>query len=41
MDNNNVRNFKWFLFGMSPDVPVFKVHVFTGDLKFWIRVGKY
>ena len=23
----NVRNFRRFLFGMSPDVPAFKVHV--------------
>ena len=29
----NVRN-KRFLFGMSPDVPAFKVHVFTSDSKF-------
>ena len=27
----NVRNFRWFLFGMSPGVPAFKVRVFTSD----------
>ena len=30
----NVRNFRRFLFGMSLDVPAFKVHVFTRDLNF-------
>ena len=29
----NVSNVKWFLFGMSPDVRAFKVHVFTSDLR--------
>ena len=29
-----IRNVKRFLFGMSPDVLVFKVHVFTNDYKF-------
>ena len=27
----NVRNFGRFLFGMSPNVPKFKVHSFTSD----------
>ena len=31
----NVRNFRWFLFGISPLVPAFKVLVFTSDFKFW------
>ena len=30
----NVRSFREFLFGMSPDVPAFKVHIFTSDFKF-------
>ena len=30
----NVRNFRRFLFGKSPDVPAFKVHVFTSDFRF-------
>ena len=30
----NVRNFKQFLFGMSPDVPAFKGHIFTSDVRF-------
>ena len=29
-----VGNFRWFLFGMSPDVLAFKVCVFTSDFKF-------
>ena len=27
----NARNFRGFLFGMSPDVLAFKVRVFTSD----------
>ena len=32
----NVRNFRWFLFRMTPDpnIPVFKVRNFTSDIKF-------
>ena len=30
----NVRNFRRFLFGMSPDVPEFQVRVLTSDFKF-------
>ena len=30
-----------FLFGMSPDVPAFKVRVFTSDFKFLIGVNEY
>ena len=37
----NVRSFKRFLFGMSPDVSAFKVRVFTSDIKFWIGVYEY
>ena len=38
-DIDDVRNFRRFLFGMSPDVPAFKVCVFTSDFKlFWIGV---
>ena len=37
----NVRNFRRFLFGMSPDVPVFEVRVLESDLKFWIGVNEY
>ena len=33
-DKCNVRNFRWFLFGMSPDVPTLKVLDFTRDLNF-------
>ena len=29
----NVRNLRRFLFGMSADVPAFKVRVFTSDFK--------
>ena len=34
----NVEYFKWFLSGMSPDVPAFKVRVFTSDFRFLIGV---
>ena len=37
----NVKNFRRFLFGLSPDVPAFKVLVLTGDFKFWIGVNEY
>ena len=37
----NVRNFRRFLFGMSPDVPVFKVSPFTSYFKFLIGVNGY
>ena len=37
----NVRHFTPFLFGMSPDVPAFKVCIFTSDFKFWIGVNEY
>ena len=30
----NVRHFRGFLFGMSPDVPAFEVRVFTSEFKF-------
>ena len=39
---NGECNDKRFLFGMSlesPDVPAFKVHVFTNDFKFKIGVN--
>ena len=26
-------------FGISPDVPAFKVHAFTSEFKFWIEVN--
>ena len=26
---------------MSPDVPAFKVYIFTSDFKFWISVNEY
>ena len=29
----NVRNFRRFFFGMSPDVPAFKICIFTSDFK--------
>ena len=29
----NVRNFRWVLFGMSPDVQAFKFLIFTSCLK--------
>ena len=28
----NVRNFRWFHFGMCPDVPAFKVRDSTSDI---------
>ena len=34
----NVRN---FLFGISPDVPAFKVGIFTSDFKLWIQINEY
>ena len=37
----NVRTFRRFLFGMSPDVPIVKVCVLTGDFKFWIEVNGF
>ena len=37
----NVRNFRQFIFGMSPDVPAFKVRVFTSDFEFWFWVTEY
>ena len=36
-----VRNFRRFLFSTSPDIPEFKVRVFTSDFKFWIEVNEY
>ena len=30
-----------FLFGMSPDVPAFKVRILTNDFKFWIGANEY
>ena len=36
----NVRTFRWFLFGMSPDVLPFKVCIFTSDFKFWNGVNE-
>ena len=30
----NIRNFRWFLCDMSPDITVFKVCIFTSDFKF-------
>ena len=30
----NVTNFRQFFFGMSSDVPAFKVRVFASDLEF-------
>ena len=35
-----VRNFRWFLFRITPDpnIPIFKVRIFTSDIKFWIGV---
>ena len=33
-----IRNFRRFLFGMSPAVPAFKVFDFTSDFNFWIGV---
>ena len=33
----NVRRFL-FIASISPDVPAFKVGVFTNDFEFWIRV---
>ena len=30
-------NFRWVLFGISPDVPAFKVRVFIIDYKFLIQ----
>ena len=37
------RNFGLFFFGMSSDVPAFKVRVFASDFhfKFWIGVNEY
>ena len=40
-DECNVRNFRRFLFDMSPDVPAFTVRIFTTDFKFWIEVNEY
>ena len=40
-DECYVRNFRRFLFGMSPDVPAFKIPVFTSDFKFWIGENEY
>ena len=37
----NVRNFRWFLFGMSPDLPTVKVHILTSVFKFSIGVNGY
>ena len=37
----NVRNFRGFLFGMSPDVQVFKVRVLESDFRSWIGVNGY
>ena len=33
-------SFRRFLFGMSPDIPAFKVSGFTSDFKFWIGVNE-
>ena len=38
-DECDVRNFRRFLFVMSPDVPAFKV--LTSDFKFGIGVNEY
>ena len=35
----NVRNFRRFFFGISSDVPAFKVHVFAGDFEVCIGVN--
>ena len=35
----NNRNFRGFLFGMSPDVPAFKARVFTSDSKVTCTTG--
>ena len=37
----NVRNFRRFLFGVSSDVPAFKVHDFAIDFEFLIGVNEY
>ena len=37
----NVINFKWFLLVMTPDVPAFKVAIFTSDFKIGIGVNDY
>ena len=37
----NVTNLRWFLFGMSPDVPAFKGRVFKRDFKFLIGVNEF
>ena len=36
-----VKNMRWFLFGMSPDIPAFKVHGFESDFNFLIWVNEY
>ena len=36
----NVRNFRRFLFCMSPDIPAFRVLVFTSDFEFWIGINE-
>ena len=35
------NKFSRFLFGMSPDVPAFKVSFKKKDEKFWIRANDY
>ena len=41
MENVILEMFRWFLFGMSSDVPAFKVRVVTSDFKFSIEVNTY
>ena len=37
----NVENFRRFFFGMSSDVPAFKVCIFASDFKFCLGVNEY
>ena len=37
----DVWNFRWFLFGMSPNVLTVEVHVLNAASKFWIGVNGY
>ena len=41
MANVMLEILEGFLFGMSPDVPVFKIRVFISDFNLWIGVNEH
>ena len=41
MPNVMLKNFRQDFFGMSSDVPAFKIHIFASDFEFLIGINEY